>query len=191
MKKIFLTYILLAICLNSFSQDASSIIPKPAFISYPQSTEPFLLTNKLSIFYEDPYLPQAAYLKENIAKQIGIELEIQKNTPTKETTKMGIYLVPLSSSNYTPEKYELNINKQTISIEYYDLRGLINGIQSLLQLIPIGQFKSANISPVHIEDQPRFSYRGMHLDVVRHIFPVSYIKKYIDYLELKWMHTPN
>ena len=94
MKKIFLTYILLAICLNSFSQDASSIIPKPAFISYPQSTEPFLLTNKLSIFYEDPYLPQAAYLKENIAKQIGIELEIQKIPQQKKPLNWAFTLFP-------------------------------------------------------------------------------------------------
>jgi hexosaminidase len=189
MKKIFFTYILLSSCLLGFSQDANSIIPKPAFISYPQSTEPFILTNKLNIFYEDPYLPQADYLKESIAKQTGIDLEIQKNTPTNERSKMGIYLVPISTSNYTAEKYELNINKQTITIEYYDLRGLINGIQSLLQLIPIGQLKSANISPIHIEDQPRFSYRGMHLDVVRHIFPVSYIKKYIDYLAFHKFNT--
>ena len=33
-----------------------------------------------------------------------------------------------------------------------------------------------------IIDYPRFAYRGMHLDVCRHFFPVSFIKKYIDYL---------
>ena len=33
-----------------------------------------------------------------------------------------------------------------------------------------------------IEDQPRFNYRGMHLDVARHFFPVSFIKQYIDLL---------
>ncbi len=35
-----------------------------------------------------------------------------------------------------------------------------------------------------IIDYPRFPYRGMHLDVVRHFFPVDFIKKYIDYLAL-------
>ena len=32
------------------------------------------------------------------------------------------------------------------------------------------------------DDQPRFGYRGMHLDVGRHAFPVSFIKRYIDLL---------
>ena len=33
-----------------------------------------------------------------------------------------------------------------------------------------------------IYDQPRFQYRGLHLDVGRHFFPVSFIKQYIDWL---------
>jgi len=35
---------------------------------------------------------------------------------------------------------------------------------------------------VDIEDVPRFAWRGMHLDVGRHMFPIDFIKKYIDYL---------
>ncbi|HRD83261.1 MAG TPA: family 20 glycosylhydrolase, partial [Saprospiraceae bacterium] len=35
-----------------------------------------------------------------------------------------------------------------------------------------------------IEDAPRFPYRGMHLDVGRHFFPVDFIKKYIDLLAM-------
>ena len=32
----------------------------------------------------------------------------------------------------------------------------------------------------HIDDAPRFSYRGMHLDVARHFFSVDEVKRYID-----------
>src|SRR3989339_212031 len=39
-----------------------------------------------------------------------------------------------------------------------------------------------------IVDFPRFEYRGMHLDVVRHIYSVDYIKQYIDYLALHKMN---
>ncbi|MFT5751651.1 MAG: hexosaminidase, partial [Dokdonia sp.] len=42
---------------------------------------------------------------------------------------------------------------------------------------------------VQIKDQPAFSYRGMHLDVGRHFFPVPFIKKYIDILSLHKMNT--
>jgi len=35
---------------------------------------------------------------------------------------------------------------------------------------------------VQIEDAPRFGYRGLHLDVGRHLFPVDFIRRYIDLL---------
>ncbi|MCW3109030.1 MAG: beta-N-acetylhexosaminidase, partial [Segetibacter sp.] len=44
------------------------------------------------------------------------------------------------------------------------------------------------IPTVSIQDAPRFAYRGMHLDVGRHMFPVSFIKKYIDYIALHKMN---
>ena len=40
-----------------------------------------------------------------------------------------------------------------------------------------------------IKDQPQFAYRGMHLDVGRHIFPVSCVKKYIDMIAMHKMNT--
>jgi hexosaminidase len=40
-----------------------------------------------------------------------------------------------------------------------------------------------------IEDRPRFAWRGMHLDVCRHFFPVSFVKKYIDYIAMYKMNT--
>src|SRR5690606_14004435 len=42
--------------------------------------------------------------------------------------------------------------------------------------------KKGTIPHLSINDAPRFKYRGMHLDVTRHIFPLSFVKKYIDYL---------
>jgi hexosaminidase len=40
-----------------------------------------------------------------------------------------------------------------------------------------------------VEDTPRFDYRGMHLDVGRHFFPVDFIKKYIDLLAAHKFNT--
>ncbi len=38
-------------------------------------------------------------------------------------------------------------------------------------------------------DQPRFSYRGLHLDVSRHFMPVSFIKKYLDLMAMHKLNT--
>jgi hexosaminidase len=40
-----------------------------------------------------------------------------------------------------------------------------------------------------IRDSPRYTWRGMHLDVCRHFFPKEFIKKYIDLLALYKLNT--
>ncbi len=41
---------------------------------------------------------------------------------------------------------------------------------------------------VSISDSPRFPYRGLHLDVGRHLFPVDFIKRYIDLMAMYKMN---
>src|SRR5215203_3333542 len=57
-------------------------------------------------------------------------------------------------------------------------------MQTLLQLLPVEASASLAIPLISVQDYPRFSYRGMHLDVGRHFFPAAFVKKYIDYLAL-------
>ncbi len=59
----------------------------------------------------------------------------------------------------------------------------------MFQLLPVeiyaDRFKKNvvwEIPTVNIKDQPRYKYRGMHLDVARHFFDVETVKKYIDQL---------
>ncbi|MBK6722927.1 MAG: family 20 glycosylhydrolase [Acidobacteria bacterium] len=54
-----------------------------------------------------------------------------------------------------------------------------NHLSSLLSKNADGKLSSPTVG---IADQPRFPYRGMHLDVSRHFMPVSFVKRYIDLL---------
>jgi hexosaminidase len=75
--------------------------------------------------------------------------------------------------------YTLNIQSDLIEMSYHGVEGLRNAHSTLFQLYELNQGKF----PIcQIADEPRFSYRGMHLDVGRHLFPLADIKKYIDYL---------
>ncbi|HBY02607.1 MAG TPA: hypothetical protein DEG92_08755, partial [Rikenellaceae bacterium] len=47
---------------------------------------------------------------------------------------------------------------------------------------------SLSVPAVEVLDYPRFGYRGMHFDVVRHMFSTDYIKQFIDYLALHKMN---
>ena len=69
--------------------------------------------------------------------------------------------------------------------------GLYYALQTLKQLLPPPAPTAANSSNheatprgalplVEIHDKPRFAYRGLHLDVCRHFFPVAFIKRYLD-----------
>ncbi len=81
--------------------------------------------------------------------------------------------------------YSLTVAPKGVTIQGQTASGTFCGMQTLIQLLPATRNNSKlSIPQLSINDYPRFSYRGMHLDVSRHFFPVSFIKKYIDYLAL-------
>ena len=89
-----------------------------------------------------------------------------------------------------PEAYLLKIEPSKITITAAKENGLFYAIQTLLQLVSeYGANKQ--IPALNITDCPRFPYRGMHLDVSRHFFPLVFIKKQLDmmaYYKLNRFH---
>lgn len=92
------------------------------------------------------------------------------------------------SIGHTAEAYTLTIGNQQITIEARGLQGLGWGIQSLRQLWQPGT-NCYWLPAMQMQDEPRFAYRGMALDVSRHFFPVSFIRRYIDVLALYKFNT--
>ncbi len=86
------------------------------------------------------------------------------------------------------EAYELEVTRKGIELEAPGRAGVFYGLETLQELIPGMRAATHDaldpwsVPAVEIEDAPRFPYRGMHLDVGRHFFPVSFIKRYIDLL---------
>jgi hexosaminidase len=88
------------------------------------------------------------------------------------------------------EGYQLKIEEKQILISSKNAKGAFYAVQSLLQLLPLKTVdKSIAIQCLEIKDAPRFSYRGMHLDVARHFFSVAFIKKYINLMAMLKMNT--
>jgi len=75
-----------------------------------------------------------------------------------------------------PEGYELTVTTDRVTICASGPAGIFYGQQTLRQLLP------GPIPCVHIEDRPRFQWRGALLDVARHFFPKEFLKRYIDLL---------
>jgi hexosaminidase len=74
------------------------------------------------------------------------------------------------------EAYVLDVSDSGIRITAAGAKGHFYGKQTLRQLTGA----DGRVPAVRIEDSPRFRWRGLHLDVSRHFFPVAFIKKYID-----------
>ncbi|MBX3100256.1 MAG: beta-N-acetylhexosaminidase [Salinibacterium sp.] len=87
----------------------------------------------------------------------------------------------------SPGGYTLDVSATGIRIEADTPAALFAGAQTLRQLLPPDQFvgvTTATVPATHIEDYPRFAYRGAMLDVARHFFTVEQVKRYIDDIAL-------
>ncbi len=94
------------------------------------------------------------------------------------------------------EGYRITIGRRGVEVAVTDYRGLLYSIQTLKQLLPVEIYgdKAApeadwSLPGLKIDDAPRFGYRGMHLDVARHFFPVEEVKRYLDIMHLHKLNT--
>lgn len=90
-----------------------------------------------------------------------------------------------------PEGYRLEIARTGIRIRAYSPAGLFYGMQSLRQLLPPDLMRRTRVDGVRwavpvavIEDTPRFSWRGAHMDVARHFMPKEFVLKFLDLMAL-------
>lgn len=173
---------------QSPAQSINSIIPAPVKFETVTGASVKLNSNTV-LYYSKAFEMQADYLREEIQKQTGIALVLQETSLLKKLPAKGIFLLCDSASINKAEMYILKSEAEKVLLIAKDIRGFVNATQTLLQLLPLTKQPTITIPAVNITDYPQFSYRGMHLDVVRHIFPVSYIKKYIDYLTFHKFNT--
>ena len=85
------------------------------------------------------------------------------------------------SSGIKEEAYTLNINSEKIEIIGSGYNGVFYGIQTLIQILETHKINhNSTIHGIVIKDSPRFKWRGLMLDVARHMMPIDFIKKCID-----------
>ncbi len=180
-------FFLIVISFNVYSQgndENLGIIPVP--VSIKKNTGNFNLTPTTSIVYDDEKGEKIAQLfKESIKNSYKLNLPIAKN---KKNSSENVILFTSSKTSDTKKeayKIEATTNKIIISGEE---AGLFYGMQTLLQVFD-KYAEEKNIPAFEIEDYPRYNYRGLHLDVSRHYFPLSFIKKYIDLMAAYKLNT--
>jgi hexosaminidase len=183
----FFSTIFFLLCFSwSNAQQLNNIVPKPVKTAI-LSTGAVSIKTGAVIEFDTRFNDQATYLQQQLLQQCGLQTNLQATSSAKN--KASIVLQYNTSVITKEEMYELTIQQEQVILKAKSVRGVINGMQTLLQLLPLQKATEASLPAARITDYPRFAYRGMHLDVVRHMFPLDYIKKYIDYLAFHKFNT--
>ncbi len=152
----------------------------------------FLFSGQTSIYFQEAALPLARYaaglFKETIEPSTGIIIKTGKTRPSTNA------LVFSYDSSLPAEGYTLRVTKDFTEIGAGDAAGFFYGTQTLLQLFPANVYQPVyqpdqylpalpiKVPCVQITDYPRFSHRGMMLDVSRQFYTVEYVKRFIDWM---------
>ena len=182
MSKLFSALSLFIVSIG-FAQNALPLIPMPKMVEINKGT--FVL-NKQTVIQVDNNMPEVLYLQQAIKQRTGLDLKIVPDNINANKIKL---IQDVDNKNSFKESYRFVIVNKSIAIWATHSEGFFNGIQTLLQLIPSEKNNVIKLPFVLIEDEPKFKWRGMHLDCARHFFPVSFVKKYIDYLAMYKFNT--
>ncbi len=178
--------------LYSYAQDApAAIIPEPVSTDWHSGS--FALDKNTVLLASDSDLLAANFLNDYLGRFYGLQLKVNKpgaHTITLRTEPGG-----------RNGHYHLDATADGITIVGSTHAGTFYGIQTLIQLLPLGPFEATANGPnirttngtlkipsVTVDDYPRFQYRGLHLDVGRHFYSVDFVKRYIDFIALHKMN---
>lgn len=163
-----------------------NIVPLPVEVSLQQG-EGFKLSGKTVICYpagDDALQKNAELLAEYLKTLTGNTLQV-----TDQTKDSNAIVLLADLKNENSEAYNLTVNDKLITINGASAAGNYYGINTLRKSIVKAGDNDVLFPAVEISDEPRFAYRGTHLDVSRHFYPADSVKNYIDMLALHNVNT--
>ena len=166
-----------------------NVVPRPQQI-VPSDEGAFIMTPNTVIVTEKSKSCRrnAQFLQQYIQERTGMCLKIVTKTPAEG------YIALRSTSLDNAEGYTLEVKKKGIVIcggsdagTFYAVQTLRKSMPHLVRIRGLEEprvLEEVTIPAVKINDAPRFSYRGTHLDVSRHYVTPDSIRRFIDMLAL-------
>ena len=140
--------------------------------------------------YREPRLDHAGLrLERQIQRQTGLvilhaskgagpaTLEVSTDHESKAVQELG-----------EDESYTLDVSSSGAKLHAVNPLGTLHGLQTFLQLIAITP-DGFSVPAVHIEDRPRFPWRGLLIDSGRHFIPLDVIKRNLGGMEAVKMNV--
>ncbi|WP_439697508.1 family 20 glycosylhydrolase [Mucilaginibacter sp. AW1-7] len=177
---------LLFVWFSSNAQDAAKfpLIPYPAKLTSGKGA--FVITARTTVS-GPAFKNETKELAALLEKGLG-----QKLTPAKIQSASAISIIK-STDITASEGYRLTITPKHVEILANSGAGVFHAIETIRQLLPVSIEKGITnkklvLPALTIQDEPAYEWRGMHLDVSRHFFSISYLKKFIDRMALYKMN---
>ena len=186
MKKVFsfLSIVLVTVC--AMAQVSYDVIPLPRSIELSPKGEVFQLQQGAVVTYpgsNEVMASNAQLLAAFLQADAGFQVMPQADAKPAKKQIIPITLsLGLQSENH--EAYQLTVGKKGIIIQGASEEGVFRGIETLRKAIGTEAGDIVELPYVTIKDEPRFPYRGVHLDCARHFFSVDFIKQYLDVMAL-------
>lgn len=168
---------------------AQEIVPRPARME--RGAGEFALTPATRIVASGGALAEAAMLRDYLRPATGFDLPIVSGDAANA---IRLKLDPKLSA-LGKEGYRLSSDARGVTISAADAAGLFYGAQTLRQMLPADIYRKAKVqrswtlAAVKIEDQPRFGWRGSHLDTARHFMPKTFLLKHLELLAQNKMNV--
>jgi hexosaminidase len=156
------------------SREFSPVIPTPKKYEWVEGS--WEKASEITFYADEGYEAQTLHL-EKWLKEI-----FEGNVSSVSKEKADVLIIN-SSADLGKEGYNLTIG-ENILIEASEPAGAFYGIQSLMALVPVEAFAERvpklEIPKIKIEDEPRFEYRGLFLDVARNFQSKEAVFKLLD-----------
>ena len=178
--------LVVALVISSLTHSQVNIIPQPADLKLTEGE--FSLTSSSKIVYlNKELLPSATFLQAYISKTYKLSLKLSAGPASASSIVLSLMPGMTSTDGKQLQSYSLNIKPRSFQLGGTSPEAVFNGVQTIIQLLPLKN-GAIRIPCLEIQDEPRFAYRGLHLDISRHFEPIDFIKIYIDYIALHKMN---
>jgi hexosaminidase len=154
---------------------------EPSLIPWPAEVQQ--MPGVLTVDAQTPICAAGAASK--VAERLAATIEAVQglDLKTRQCGRAGITLVVSPAAPLTdPEGYTLDVGANGMQILARAEAGLYYGAMTAAQLLSASAAhdSSVRLRGIHIEDFPRFKWRGVMLDPARHFLPVADIKMIIE-----------
>lgn len=171
-----------------------AVVPRPARIERAEGS--FVLGPTTCLRADAGLRRSAELLQEELRRATGFPFPFVEGNPNDASSAPAIRLrIDRSLSSLGSEGYRLTVDPAGVEVASSAPPGIFYGVQTLRQLLPPELFRRTatpgvrwEIPAVRVEDSPRFSWRGSHLDVSRHFMPKRAV---LDHLDLMALHKLN